>query len=105
MAVDGPELAVRIRPFVPDGNAVLLQPAHVGLAAQEPEQLIDDRLGEKLLGGDQRKAVGQIEAHLMAEDRQRAGAGAVALLHARLQHFFHQIEILAHLQIFRRRIV
>ena len=30
----------------------------------------------------QRKAVGEIEAHLMAEHRERAGAGAVALLHA-----------------------
>ena len=44
----------------------------------------------------QRKAVGEIEAHLMAEHRQRAGAGAVALLHAVGEHVFHQFEILAH---------
>ena len=36
-----------------------------------------------LLGGDQREARGQVEAHLVAEDAARAGAGAVALLDAR----------------------
>ena len=44
----------------------------------------------------QRKAVGEIEAHLMAEHRQRAGAGAVALLHALAEDAFHQVEVLAH---------
>ena len=38
-AVDGPELAVRVRPLVPDRDAVLLQPADVRVAAQEPEEL------------------------------------------------------------------
>ena len=49
-----------------------------------------------LLGGDQRKAVGQIEAHLMAEDGARAGAGAVAFLHARVADKPEQVEILLH---------
>ena len=38
----------------------------------------------------------KIEPHLLAEDRARAGAGAVALLHALFQNSFHQVEILAH---------
>ena len=42
------------------------------------------------------KPLGEIEPHLMAEHRQRAGAGAVALLHAVGEDVFHQIEILAH---------
>ena len=50
--------------------------------AQEPEQLVDDRLEVQLLGGDERKAGGQIEAHLVAEHAERAGAGAVGLAHA-----------------------
>ncbi len=49
-----------------------------------------------LLGGDQRKAVGQIEAHLVAEDGARAGAGAVALFHARVADQPEKIEILLH---------
>ena len=76
---------------------MLLQPAHIGFAAQEPEQLVDDGFEMQLLGGDQRKAVGQIEAHLVAEDRARARAGAVALFHALFEDQFHQIEILAHM--------
>ena len=44
----------------------------------------------------QRKAARQIEAHLMAEDRARADAGAVALFDALGEHAFHQIEVLAH---------
>ena len=68
----------------------------VGLAAQEPQQLVDDGLDVELLRRHQRKAFVEIEPHLMAEDRERAGTGAVLLFHAGLQHFFHQVEILAH---------
>ena len=38
----------------------------------------------------------EIEPHLMAEHRQRAGAGAVALFDAVGENAFHQVEILAH---------
>ena len=38
----------------------------------------------------------EIEAHLMAEHRDRAGAGAVALLDAVGEHVFHQFEVLPH---------
>ena len=38
-AVDRAELAVLVGPLVPDRDAVLLQPAHVRVAAQEPEEL------------------------------------------------------------------
>ena len=48
------------------------------------------------------KPCGQIEAHLMAEDRAGAGAGAVALFHAVAKGFIHQIEILAHINGFPR---
>ena len=84
VAVHRAELAVLVGPFVPDGDAALLQPLHVGVAAQEPEQLVDDRLQVQLLGGEQREAVGEVEAQLAAEHRQRAGAGAVGLARAAL---------------------
>ena len=38
----------------------------------------------------------QIEAHLVAEDRQRAGAGAVVLLRAVGENPFEQVVILVH---------
>ena len=96
LAVDRAELAALVRPFVPDAHAVIVEILDVGVAGEEPEQLVDDRLEVQLLGRQQRKAFGQIEAQLMAEHRERAGAGAVALLHAVGENVLHQIEILAH---------
>src|SRR6478672_10361190 len=73
---------------------MLVEIFDVGVAGQEPEQLIDDRLEVQLLGGEQREAVVERKAHLVAEYRERAGA--VALLHAALENLFHQFEILPH---------
>src|SRR4051812_36077527 len=83
-----------VGPLVPDRYAALLQPFHVGVAAQEPEQLVDDGFEMQLLGRQQRKAVAQAEAHLAAEHRARAGAGAVGLERAALEQLLQQIEIL-----------
>ena len=57
---------------------------------------MDDRLDVQLLGGGEREPGAKIEAHLVAEHGHRAGAGAVALLHAVREHVFHQFEILPH---------
>jgi hypothetical protein len=40
MTVNGTEVAVLIRPFVPDGDFVVLKIFDVGVALQEPQQLI-----------------------------------------------------------------
>ena len=42
------------------------------------------------------KPAAQVEAHLVAEDRQRAGAGAVVLLRAVGEDPFEQVVILVH---------
>ena len=63
----GPRSPSGARPLVPDRDAALLQPARVAVAAQEPEQLEDDRAQVHLLGRDQREAFAQVEAHLVAE--------------------------------------
>ena len=94
VAVHRAELAVLVGPLVPDRHAALLQPAHVGVAAQEPQQLVDDRLQVQLLGGEQREAVLEREAHLAAEHRERAGPGAVRLAGAALEQLLQQVEIL-----------
>ena len=96
LAVDRAEIAALVGPLVPDAHAVLVEIFDVGVAGEEPEQLVDDRFDVQLLGGEQREALVERKAHLMAEHRQRAGAGAVALLHAVVEDVLHQIEILAH---------
>ncbi len=85
-AVHRPQVAVGFCPLVPDGHTALLQPARVAVAAQEPQQLQHDGFQEHFLGGDQREALAQVEAHLVAEHALRASAGTVALVDAVLQH-------------------
>jgi hypothetical protein len=75
---------------------VLVEIFDVGVAGQEPEQLVHDRFQVQLLGGEHREAVVERKAHLMAEHRQRAGAGAVVLFRATAENMLHQIEVLAH---------
>ena len=93
LAVHRPELAALVGPLVPDRDAVLAQVGDVGVAAQKPQQLVDDGAQVELLGGHQRKAGRQIEAHLLAEQRQRAGAGAVRLASAALADGAQQLQV------------
>ena len=96
MPVDRAEIAIGIGPFIPDGDAVVAQIFDVGVALQEPEQLVHDRLQRQTLGGQHREAGRQGKAHLMAEHRQRAGAGAVVLLRAVTENSFKEVVILVH---------
>ena len=50
----------------------------------------------QLLGSKKGKSAREVEPHLVAEDRARADAGAVAFLDSFVQHAFHQIKVLAH---------
>ena len=50
----------------------------------------------QLLGGHHRKALRQVEAHLPAEDRAGAGAGAIGFLDTMIENMSHQIEIGTH---------
>ena len=58
---------------------------------------MDDRLEVQPLGGREREALLEIEAHLVPEHRQRAGTGAVVLFHAVGENPFHQVVVLAHM--------
>lgn len=50
----------------------------------------------KLFGCDQRKALVQVEAHLMTEHRARARAGTVSLVMAMLEYMAHEVYVLLH---------
>jgi hypothetical protein len=96
VSVHRAELAVGRGPLVPDGDPVGAQVGHVGAALQEPEQLVYHALQVDLLGGEQGKTLGQVEAHLVAEDRERPRAGAVGLLGPVLLDVAKQVEIRLH---------
>jgi hypothetical protein len=80
----------------PDSRRLNGEIFDVGVAGKKPQQLVDDRLEVKLFGRRQREAVCETKAHLVAENRDRPGPGAVALLHAVGEDAFHQVVILAH---------
>src|SRR5262249_19006832 len=94
VAVDRSELARGVGPFVPNAHAALLQPPHIGVAAQEPQELVDDGLEMQLLRREKREGGLEREAQLPAEHRERAGPGAVALARAALEHLGEKVEIL-----------
>ncbi len=96
VTVHRPEIAVCIGPLVPDGDLVVVQVTQVGVALQEPQQLMNDGAQVAFLGGHQRKAVGEVKAHLVAKDTDRARAGAVLLAGTVVTHMAHQVEILFH---------
>ena len=96
LAINRAEIAGFVGPFVPDAYAIRLQVGNVGVALQEPEQFVDDRFQVQLLGCEGRESLGEIEAHLPAKYRSRAGSGAVGLVLAVFQNVVHQVEILLH---------
>lgn len=85
-AIDWAEAAVWSRPFVPDCNAVLLEPADVGVAADEPKQFVQDRLKMDLLGSDQRETSLEIVPCLSAKNCDCSRACPVATGFAALEH-------------------
>src|SRR4051794_29448823 len=82
LAVDRPKVAIRIGPLIPDADLAVFEPTNVGVAADEPQQLDNDRPQVELLGRQKRETFSKVEPHLSAEPGQSAGPGAVLLLDA-----------------------
>src|SRR5262245_10731243 len=83
---------------------MLLQIPDLRITGQKPQQLMNNRFQVQLLGRDQGKAFIEREPHLMSEHRQRTRARAVAFFDPAAEDKFHQVEILAHLSEFDRRL-
>ena len=96
LAVHGSEVAVAVGPFVPDGNTVVVQILYVGVAFQEPQQLVYNGAQVQFLGGEQRESLVEVETHLVAEHAACAGARAVHLVGAVVHHMTEQVKVLFH---------
>ncbi len=96
IAIDRSQIAVFIRPFVPDGYAVFLQPGDVAFPPEKPQQLDDDGAEVQFFGRDHREALGEIKPHLMSENAGRSGAGPVGFLYSFMENSSHQVVILLH---------
>lgn len=86
LAVYRSQVAVLISPFVPDAHAILLQVGGIGIAPEEPQQLVDDAFKMQLFGGYEGKALLEVKAHLVAECAEGACAGAVRFGNAGVQY-------------------
>ena len=75
---------------------MLLEPPHVRVAAEEPDQLAHDGRDVHLLRRHEREAGGEVEPHLVPEDAERPGPRAVALLGPLVEHALEEIEVLPH---------
>ena len=75
--VDAAQIAIGIGPFIPNGHLVFVEILDIRIAAQEPEQFMDDGTQMDLLGGQQRKGIPQREPCLGTEHGQSPDPGAV----------------------------
>src|SRR5438270_4341124 len=76
-AIDTPEISLLVRPFIPNRHPMLVQPADVSVAAQEPKQLVNNRFQMELFRRQKGKALAQIKSGLSAENRERADSGTI----------------------------
>ena len=96
VSVNRSQVALGVSPFIPDGDAVVVEPLDIGRPAQEPQQLAEDAAGMQLLGGKQRESFTQVETHLVTEHAARASASAVGLLHAMSKYVVYKVKVLSH---------
>ncbi len=101
VAVDMAEVALFVGPFVPDADSMVVEILHVGVAAEKPQQFVDDALEVKLLGGHERESLAEVEAHLMAEHALCPRARAVILHHALIKDAAQEVLVLFHVCCFR----
>ena len=57
---------------------MLLEIFHVGVTTQKPQKFMDNAFEVKFFGGQERKSLRKIKAHLMAEHRFCTRARAIA---------------------------
>src|ERR1044071_2396514 len=95
-AVDAAQVTVLVGPLVPDADPVFVEVFDIRVAAEEPQQFVNDGFDVELLGGEQGKTFGQREARLGAESRQGTGAGAVGFELSLVQDQPKQFVILQH---------
>jgi hypothetical protein len=95
-AVNRAQIAVLVGPFVPDAYAVFLEVGNIGIAAQEPEQFVNNGTQVQLFGGYQRKPFLQVETHLIAKNADGSRAGTVCFYSAVVENVLHKLVILLH---------
>lgn len=84
-AVDAAEVAIFVGPVVPDFDVIVFKVFYIGIAADEPEEFVDDRFEVDFFGGEEGEGLGEVVAGLGAEDADGADAGSVCALFSVLE--------------------
>lgn len=90
------KVAVGPGPFVPYPHPVVLKVFHIGIAAQKPEEFMDYAFEMEFLGSDKGESLFEVEAHLVSEDGDGSGSGAVMFFGSFAEDPVKQVEVLAH---------
>jgi len=85
-----------VGPLVPNRDSALIEVFDIGVAAQEPEQFVNDRFEMKFFRGQEWKTILQREPCLRPENRICAGASAVFPEFAFLKNEPQKLVILQH---------
>ena len=96
VAIDRAQFSFGVGPFVPDRDTALLKPCDIGGTPEKPEELNDHGAQVHLLCRDHGKPGGEIEAHLVAEYRECAGARSIILLNTIGHDTSEKVVILKH---------
>ena len=76
------------RPLIPNTDPIFAQPLSIGVAAQKPDQLVDDAFKMHPLGGQDGKPCREVESQLTPEDRAGARASAVTAVYSAVADIF-----------------
>ena len=77
---------------------MLLEVVHIGVTLQEPQELVDDALEVELLCRQEREALLEIKAHLIAEGTERTSPSTVTFQVSLCEDMAEQIQILLHIR-------
>src|SRR5260221_32302 len=94
-----PRGVLGVSPFLPNVHASLAQVCFVRITRKKPKQLFRDPAKRHLLGGDDRKAVLQIESRLEPKVGNRTDTGAIMMLSAMLENRAENVMVLLHVEL------
>lgn len=97
MAVDRAKVAgVWVSPFIPYTYTMVLKVTDIGVAGKKPKEFVNNALQMEFLCGEERKAIGKVETHLVAEDAAGSRSRTVCFLNAVTEYVVKEFEILFH---------
>ena len=78
LPVNRAEVAIFVRPFIPDADFVFLEVGNVGVSFEKPEKFVNNRTQMEFFGGETGESLAEVIAGLAAENAEGSGPRAVS---------------------------